>query len=281
MSSRGLIRTLLWCWSLVAIVALAACGAGDDEVSAGDAGGGGEAPGEPGAAPFGDTGGERREFLSIEVQGRDLVEGTRISLTFIDDRIGANLGCNGLGGTYAVDGDVLVVSELSMTEMGCDPARHDQDEWFAGLLTSRPIVGFADSVVTLDAGDTVVRLQARELADPDRPLVDTEWELTGFIDGETAMSMATTERRFVRFDRETSTMIGSDGCNDVTAPFEVDDDRVRLGPVEAEEEGCADADAQQRFNAVLAEESLAWTVEADRLTLATDDGQGLTFVAAG
>src|SRR2546423_11077938 len=78
-----------------------------------------------------------RTFLSTSVtengRPRPVVDGTRISLTFVADghRLGAQAGCNQMGGPAAFEGGRLVVGDLATTEMGCDAPRHAQDEWLA------------------------------------------------------------------------------------------------------------------------------------------------------
>ncbi|MDQ4088290.1 MAG: META domain-containing protein [Pseudomonadota bacterium] len=44
-------------------------------------------------------------------------------LSFDDGRIGARFGCNSIGGTYRVEGEMLVIGDLASTLMGCpEPA---------------------------------------------------------------------------------------------------------------------------------------------------------------
>ena len=90
-----------------------------------------------------------RTFLSVEVTGATLVPQTQVQLSFKDGKVGASAGCNGMGGEYEVGGGTLKVDSLAMTEMGCDPPRHEQDTWLSQLLTGRP-------TIQLD-GDTLVR----------------------------------------------------------------------------------------------------------------------------
>lgn len=103
------------------------------------------------AAACGDDGGPAigpgsvvgRTFLSESVtrddEPRPLVEGTRIRLMLHEDgRITASAGCNTLSGSMEVERDRIVVGELSTTEMGCEPALHDQDEWLADVLVADP-----------------------------------------------------------------------------------------------------------------------------------------------
>ena len=67
--------------------------------------------------------------------------GREIELTFDGANIGAVAGCNQMGSTWSLEGDVLVVPEPAMTAMACEPAAlMDQDTWLAAVLTSRPTV---------------------------------------------------------------------------------------------------------------------------------------------
>lgn len=91
-----------------------------------------------GAAPALDG----REFLSTSIVDngaqRSLVPGTRVRVHFADGRISLSAGCNIMGGTYRIDGGQLVTDALAMTEMGCDQARHAQDDWLSTFIGSRP-----------------------------------------------------------------------------------------------------------------------------------------------
>lgn len=279
---------------LLAVVLLAAaCGDDDEAVRAGGAG--------TTSVPDG-GGGPTGTYLSVDVTEdgapRPLVAGTTIHLTLDGSTIGASLGCNSLGGGYTLDGDVLVVDGgLSMTEMGCDPERHAQDEWFADLLASRPTLAVDGDTLTITAGTTVVVLQDREVADPDRALVGTRWEVDGFLEGTgpdgTAMSMVVDEPATLEL-RDDGLVVGSDGCNGFGygeeqggAPamglqYEVDGDRITFtGEAPSTLIACPDlADYIQRVRAVLAG-TVAWSIEADRLTLLAEDGRGVTYRAVG
>ncbi|MCO8125716.1 META domain-containing protein [Acidimicrobiia bacterium EGI L10123] len=267
--------------ALIVVATVSACG--DDDASVGTGGG---------------TADLAAEYLSIEVTEagapRPLVEGTVISLRFDDGRVGASLGCNQLGGPYELDGDRLLVEDLSMTEMGCDPERHAQDEWFAGVLQAEPTVVVEGDTMALTAGETVVRFVDREVAEPDRELVGTTWEVDGFADGQdpddAAMSMAVDQPGIVRFE-EGGFVTGSDGCNGFGFStiegegtdglrYEVDGEEVVFtGAVVSELQACPELEEYtDRFWAVLTG-TATWSVDADQLTLVGEDGRVVTFRA--
>ncbi|HET9771205.1 MAG TPA: META domain-containing protein, partial [Acidimicrobiia bacterium] len=135
---------------LFVLVGLAGCGRGTST----------QAGTTPGAAePWG------RTFLSTSVtengRPKPLVEGTRISLRFDGDRrhVGAQAGCNSMGGPASFEGGKLVVDDLATTEMGCDPPRHAQDEWVADFLTGRPTWALDGPVLTLETGTARIVLE--------------------------------------------------------------------------------------------------------------------------
>ena len=117
---------------------------------------------------------EGREFVSTSVTEdgteRALVGGTVIRLTFREGRIGASAGCNQIGGDYALDDGRLHVANLASTAMGCDPARHDQDEWLTAFLGAGPTVVLDGAELVLEAGSARIVLVDDGVAAPNLPL---------------------------------------------------------------------------------------------------------------
>jgi heat shock protein HslJ len=267
-------RTLLLPVALVAALALGACGRGGT-IQAGSAGAAGE-------EPWG------RTFLSTEVtengQPKQLVAGTRITLTFVEDghRISANAGCNSMGGQAAFDGGRLTVDDLATTEMGCDPPRHAQDEWVAGFLTSRPEWSTSGATLTLDNGTARVVLQDREVADPDRPLRRTKWVVDTIVEGQTASSVPPGAEAFVTFDDENG-FTGNTGCNGMGGTSAIDEGRstIRFSEVITTKMACED-DRMRLERAVLAtlDGDVRYDVTADVLSLDAPNGRGLRLRAA-
>lgn len=280
---RSALRLLV----VVALVVVAGCGDDDEPVSSGD------------GSTLPDGTALAEAYVSTEVREGDaprpLVEGTQIQLSLADGRIHASLGCNSLSGAYRLEGGVLVLEDgLAMTEMGCDPPRHAQDEWFAELLGSRPTVDVEGETLTLTADDTVVVLQDREAVEPDRDLVGTTWEADGYADGEgpddAAMSARTDAPAVVRFEGN-GFVTGRDGCNDFgfgsaegEAPdglrYEVDGDRLVLsGAAASTLIACPDIDEDvDRFWSALTG-TVTWSIDADQLRLVGEDGRVVTFRA--
>jgi heat shock protein HslJ len=109
-----------------------------------------------------------RTFVSISVSDggadRPLVPGTTIRLGFQATSLTASAGCNTMGGGYRLDGDRLIVDQMSSTAMSCPDPLGAQDAWLAQLLGARPSVHLDGHDLTLAAGSIVIRLTDRGAA---------------------------------------------------------------------------------------------------------------------
>jgi heat shock protein HslJ len=223
-----------------------------------------------------------RTFLSdsVTVSGdpRPLVTGTQIRLTFYaDGRITATAGCNMLSGTFRVDRDHLVISELGSTEMGCDAARHSQDEWLASVLTANPTYALADARLQVRSEDTVLALLDREVADPDRPLLHTVWAVDGVIDGSMAGSIPSgTSATMVLDDDKIDVTITS--CNQISGSVKIAPTTIEVGHLVTTDVACTGAAAalETAIVAVL-DGKITYAIEATTLRLTRSNGKGLTL----
>lgn len=220
---------------------------------------------------------EGRTFLSSAVtQGgvdRPLVPGTQVRLQIQDGNVGASAGCNSIGGTYRIDGDRFVFEGGSMTEMGCDEPRDEQDDWLAEFLGSRPAVTFDGDDIALAAGDTVIRLTDREVVDPDRPLVGPLWTVTSIRTGDMMMAMADGAAATLRFTGDGGAELAT-GCNQGSAVVgDAGGGALRFSQIALTKRACIDvgADMEQAMLAVLRAESVSWSIDAGNLTLNAGD----------
>ena len=100
-----------------------------------------------------------RTFTATEVQGHELVEGSSVTLTFDENAISAQVGCNTLFGDASWDGDTLDVQEpMASTLMACEEALMAQDQWLASFLTSSPALEADGDAVTLGDDTTSMTL---------------------------------------------------------------------------------------------------------------------------
>jgi heat shock protein HslJ len=227
-----------------------------------------------------------RTFLSVAVtedgEPRPLVADTRIRLNFEGNNLGASAGCNSMGFTYNLDGDRIVASGGQMTEMGCDPARHAQDDWLSGLLGAGPTFTLNGHDLVLTSGTTVLTLLDEEAADPDRELTGTSWLLTTiFSPGPDGAAMSIPEGVVATLlFNDDGTVDVQPGCNQGGGTYTVEADAITFGDIALTRMACQNAQGQVEADVltVLGAETVQYTIDAGTLTLQTPDG-GLMFTA--
>ena len=112
-----------------------------------------------GSEPLSDTV-EGKSFTSTSVKGHDLVPGSTVNLAFQDGTLVAKAGCNSMSGPWTDgEGDSVKWSgPAASTQMACDPALMEQDQWLADLLTAGMDVVDGDADLTLRSGDVTIAL---------------------------------------------------------------------------------------------------------------------------
>jgi heat shock protein HslJ len=218
-----------------------------------------------------------RTFLSTDLQGATLVPGTQIRLMFADGGLNANGGCNTMGGAYSIDGDRLRTSQMSMTEMGCDEPRMQQDQWLGGLLGDVTFTLDGDTL-TLTDGTIRLTLMDKKVATPDQPLEGTTWVLDGIVSGDAVSSVPAGTTASIR-------IVGGrvevkPGCNTGGGTVEVTADVLTFGPIVLTKMACEPGpmSVETAVVAVLSG-SVNYTIDADVLTLDAGNA-GLLFRAA-
>lgn len=225
-----------------------------------------------------------RTFLSTIVLEhgveRPLVAGTRVELSFSDGRLSIRAGCN-IGAEYQIEGDVLrLVGDVSTTEMGCDPPRHEQDQWISGLLGDSPRVLLEGEELVLVRGDTELGFLDRTVADPDRPLTGTTWKLETILQGGMASSVPVGASATLRFpDGRT---VGVDtGCNLGGGSVEIKESTLIFGPLTLTARLCQGpaAELERQVLAVLTSPEVEYSIQGSLLSLRVGD-RGLDWVVS-
>jgi heat shock protein HslJ len=199
-----------------------------------------------------------------------LVDGSVVRLHFADGAVGGSGGCNQLGGDASLDGDVLVVGALAMTEMACDEPLMTQDQWLADLLTGRPTLVLDGDQLVLTGGGFTVTLLDEETVTPDASLERTEWVVTSLVTGtgDEAAVASIPDGVASGLLLRGGNAAGSDGCNRFRGTYTVDGDQLTLAGLAMTRMACSGArgEVADHMDRLLAG-AMTYSIDGDRLTL--------------
>lgn len=224
------------------------------------------------------------DYLSDAASTFPLVDGSVVHLGVADGAVSLSAGCNSLGSSYRLDGDVLVVEGVASTMMGCADDLADQDVRLAAFIEARPVVSTSPDGFTWTGADgsTLVFVD-RAVADPDRPLEGTPWVLDGVVESGAVVSAVGFETVVLVFDDGTVDV--TTGCSVGRTSYILDGDTLEFGaltlaPKPAGTDGC-DQGVREAEAAVLAvvDGTATWQVRADTLEVAGGGGVGLSLRA--
>lgn len=256
-------RTLLLVLGLAAVTAACASQA--------------DAPDDP--TPMG------HRYVSTEVQGPPIPGGGPLELAFADGRVSGTAGCNQATATVDLADGVLATGEVATTMMACIGERAGADQWMSNLLTARPSWVLADTTLTLAAGEQIVTMLDRTVANPDRSLVGTNWIVRSMVTADAVSTSAALEeaKPSLLLDAN-NTATGSTGCNRYNGPATVTDAEgrttIEFGALATTRMACSPeiTEVETFVTGVLSGTAEA-SIDADELRLTKPDGSGLILTA--
>ncbi len=98
-------------------------------------------------------------FVSID--GAAPVSG-KAAITFEKDRIGATVGCNGMGGPWRVESGRLIAGPLMQTQMYCEGEVWTQEKAIGALLAGAPQVKVGSDRLVLKSSGHSAELERAE-----------------------------------------------------------------------------------------------------------------------
>lgn len=220
---------------------------------------------------------EGRTFLSVGITEngapKALVAGTRIRLDFRDGSLGANAGCNSMGGEYRLDGGRLVVDSLFTTEMACDEPRMAQDTWLTNVLGAKPRLVLVGDQLTIDGGAVVLVLRDRRVVEPDLAITGPTWTVESILSGNAVSSVPQGAIATLVFHAD-GTLDVDTGCNTGSGRWKAVGTGIEVSDVALTKKGCIGpaGELESAVIATLGAGTIAAAIEADQLILRAGAG---------
>ena len=203
----------------------------------------------------------------------------KISITFGEDgQVSGNAGCNAFTGSYQIDGNRMTFGQLVTTRKMCSKPEGVMETEQAFLKNLSHVTTFSvmgDTLTLYDKhGDRLlVFLPAETLS-----LTATPWRLQSFNNGKGGMATTLSTSKVTALFSEDGQVSGNAGCNDYSGPYQVEDDKITIGPLVATEMYCQEpADVMETEQIFLKNlgNSASFTISHGELTLFDKEGSRL------
>ena len=236
-----------------------------------------EAPAPPAGKAVLGLPGTEWELETISVTSVNLVEGTKITLIFDDERLGGTAGCNHYFGSYRLDENRISIGGIGSTLMYCgDPGVMEQESLYLSILGEAASVRIDGERLTLfDAAgaECLIFVEMKEKPPVVSSLQGTEWQLEMIGSGDgIASSVVSGTAITLRFDD--GSVSGSAGCNRYFGSYTVTGDGISIGDIGSTKISCGDPgvmEQEQMYLSTLKTVS-SFGIDGDRLSLSSSDG---------
>jgi heat shock protein HslJ len=238
-------------------ITFAACGSDDDSDGAADS---------TSAPTAEDLSG--RGFVSSDVTGYDLVEGSEITMNFLDDSVSVNAGCNTMNGGFEIADGEFVADQFAMTMMACDDPLMAQDTWLSEFLASSPSISLDGSTLSFSGDEVTITLDEIEPA----ALVGTTWTVTGTVANEGVSSVPADSSASITI-ADDGTVAVNTGCNTGSGSVEVGDDTLTFGPIATTLMACPPEQTALETSVLsVLQGEVAYEIDGSNLSLRSGDG---------
>lgn len=200
-----------------------------------------------------------------------------VTLEFTADRVGGTAACNGYGGTFDASTGALSISDLSITEMACDPPETmDLERLYIEALVAVNEATIEGTTLTLSGPETTLEFEAIPPV-PTADLLGTVWVLDGLVNRDSVSSVSGDRATLELFSD--GSLLGSTGCRLLTGTYVESAGSIETTTLAADGE-CPDDlfDQDSQVISVL-EGPFQPKIEGQSLTLTRSGGEGLTFRA--
>ena len=229
---------------------------------------------EPMVADLEETHWQLEEYLSEAGEMVPVLEDATADIKFDNAGVGGSAGCNRYFGQYSLGADnaLELAAQRGMTQMACPPPIDAQERQYLAALghvsawdRDESSLGLLDA-----AGQTILRF----IAIQPPTLEATEWQATGINNGTGGVvSTETTDRATAVF--EDGQVSGNGGCNQFHATYEIDGERITIGPAAATRKLCAEPegimDQEQEYLSAFSR-ATTYTLARDKLELRDEGG---------
>ena len=236
-------------------------------------------PAQPKEQPVSGNTLDGTSWTLVTLNGQPALKDTTVTLNFAAGKAVGSDGCNRYTGGYTADGTNIKFDQMASTMMACaEPIMQQAAAYLQALAQAATYKANAKQLTLADAsGKELATFNAQS-----NDLAGTSWIVTGYNNGQQAVvSVATGTELTANFGTD-GKLSGSAGCNNYTASYQTDGNKISIGPAATTMKACEPAvlDQEQQYLAALAT-AATYRIDGNQLELRTAAGAlAASFVKA-
>lgn len=219
------------------------------------------------------------EFVSGRNEGGNIepIATHPVTITFEDDRVGGTAACNGYGGTFNLDGAAISVTNLTQTEMACEPRETmDLESAYLAALADATIFGISEGQLVLSGPDVELRFDALA-PPPTADLLGTVWVLESLVQGDVVSSVSGDRANLELFSD--GSFIAGTGCRTLIGNYIETANGIQTTEMSAHGECSETLSSQDSRVVTVLEGEYRVVIVQETLTLTIAGDEGLIYRA--
>ena len=226
---------------------------------------------------------ELESYQNADGKMVDAVPNSGARAEFEDGEVSGSSGCNQFFGAYEVDGNSISIGPLGSTLMACPPPLMDQEFGFMTAFQSAATYEIVGDTLTMsnEEGELVVTFVESEPLS----LNGINWIANGVNNGRGGVQSIVIGNEITAVFGEDGSLSGSAGCNNYSGTYEVDGEKMSIGPLAATEKFCEQPEGtmDQESEYLAALQTVAtWSIDGDVLDLRTSEtSRAVSYNAGG
>ncbi len=197
--------------------------------------------------------------------------GNAVTVNFEAGRVHGFSGCNQFSGSYALEGEKLVLGLLGGTMMACaEPAMSIENQFLSSFSGGLQIaIGENDLTLKPENGADVLRFERQA---PPR-LEGVAWEVSGYNNGRQAVVSPLADSRLTLIFQD-GQVSGSGGCNSFHGSFTAAAGALTIKPLATTRKACEEKlMAQEQEFLTALQSATTWKISRGMLELHRADGE--------